>query len=86
MHYALQRVCPDAEVLDAFDVNHAANAVYQHNFGRAPRQVSTQLLHGSEVLAQDMPARPRGWCHCVACHSAESDRCLHAGCPSSKLS
>lgn len=39
MHYALQRVAPNAVVLDAFDVNHAANSVYQHNFGKAPQQV-----------------------------------------------
>jgi hypothetical protein len=40
MHYALQEVCPAAVVLEAFDVNHAANAVYAHNFGKAPRQAS----------------------------------------------
>jgi hypothetical protein len=44
MHYALQRVCPGAVVLDAFDVNHAANEVYAHNFGRRPKQVGVTMI------------------------------------------
>lgn len=40
MHYALQTLAAEhAVVLAAFDVNHAANAVYEHNFGQTPRQV-----------------------------------------------
>lgn len=39
MHYALQHALPHAVVLEAFDINQAANTVYQHNFAKAPRQV-----------------------------------------------
>jgi hypothetical protein len=51
MHYALQRACPGSVVLDAFDVNHAANTVYQHNFSKQPRQVRvTTAVAGQLVI------------------------------------
>lgn len=39
MHAALKSVRPAAQVLAAFDVNHTANKVYQHNFGLLAKQV-----------------------------------------------
>lgn len=65
MHYALQTVAAQhAVVLAAFDVNHAANAVYEHNFGQTPRQVGevatstpqAAAAHVADTLAADCPA------------------------------
>jgi tRNA (cytosine38-C5)-methyltransferase len=39
MHCALRLAAPSAVVLDAFDINHEANRCYEHNFGKAPKQV-----------------------------------------------
>ena len=39
MHYALKAAMPSAVVLDAFDINHLANKVYEHNFGWPAKQV-----------------------------------------------
>lgn len=56
MHYALQRAWPGAVVLDAFDVNHAANEAYAHNFGRRPKQV------GDTACSSHSTPTWLGWC------------------------
>lgn len=38
MHYALIAAVPEAEVLRAFEINDVANDVYEHNFGKRPKQ------------------------------------------------
>jgi tRNA (cytosine38-C5)-methyltransferase len=51
MHCALRLAAPSAAVLDAFDINHAANRCYKHNFGKAPKQVSMFLQVGQHICA-----------------------------------
>jgi hypothetical protein len=61
MHYALQRACPGAVVLDAFDINHAANEVYAHNFGRRPKQVCRPACSSRSTCRHD-------WCGAMQQH------------------
>lgn len=60
MHYALQLAAPAAAVLDAFDINHSANRCYEHNFGKAPKQVNVVIGMRAEF---EMPAMcmPQAW-------------------------
>ncbi|WIA16207.1 hypothetical protein OEZ85_012920 [Tetradesmus obliquus] len=51
MHYALQLAAPAAAVLDAFDINHSANRCYEHNFGKAPKQVDIEHMTAAQLDA-----------------------------------
>ena len=50
MHYGLKQACPKAEVACAFDINVAANDVYEHNHGRRPHQVRSTIV--TKILLQ----------------------------------
>lgn len=56
MRYGLQQACPEAEVACAFDINVAANDVYEHNHGRRPHQGNIEKLSVQqlEAYAADM--------------------------------
>jgi site-specific DNA-cytosine methylase len=37
-------------IVEAFDINPAANAVYQHNFGSSPSSVSTASKYQAHII------------------------------------
>eukprot|EP00879_Flechtneria_rotunda_P032906 GHRR01036359.1.p1 GENE.GHRR01036359.1~~GHRR01036359.1.p1 ORF type:complete len:171 (+),score=57.31 GHRR01036359.1:136-648(+) len=49
MRFALAQADPTAKILDAFDINHVANMVYQHTFGDAPRQVNLEHITAADL-------------------------------------
>lgn len=64
MHYGLQLAFPSAEVLCAFEINEVANSVYEHNFGKRPKQVFHMLrkLHTTFPRTLQFHSRPlQGW-------------------------
>lgn len=42
-HFALRRICPNAEFVAAFDIDKDGNRVYEHNTGFTPTQVTAQF-------------------------------------------
>ncbi|KAI5669519.1 hypothetical protein M9H77_19372 [Catharanthus roseus] len=49
MRYSLMKAAVNAIVVEAFDINDAANDVYEHNFGHRPYQGNIQSLSAADL-------------------------------------
>lgn len=47
--YSLMKAAVNAVVVEAFDINDAANDVYEHNFGHRPYQVCIYLQNSKFI-------------------------------------